>query len=69
MRRASLSFRPGEKSSFVVTGRRGRSRTLMGDGESGIVLDDKDEGDSYYAEMAKKVGEYLQQEQLEPDSY
>ncbi|CCX34357.1 WD40-repeat-containing domain protein [Pyronema domesticum] len=55
MRRASLSFRPGEKSSFVVTGRRGRSRTLMGDGESGIVLDDKDEGDSYYAEMAKRV--------------
>lgn len=41
----------------------------MGDGESGIVLDDKDEGDSYYAEMAKRVGEYLQQQQLEPNSY
>jgi len=59
MRRASHSFRPGEKGSFVVggPGRRDRGGAPMGDGESGIVLDDKDVGDSYYAEaLAKRVG-------------
>ncbi|KAF8251920.1 WD40 repeat-like protein [Wilcoxina mikolae CBS 423.85] len=56
MRRASHSFRPGEKGPFIVAGRRDRGGALMGDGESGIVLDDKDVGDSYYAEaMAKRV--------------
>jgi hypothetical protein len=63
MRRASHSFRPGnEKGPLVVSGPgrkgRGKGRALMGDAESGIVLDEKDVGDSYYCADAlmKRVG-------------
>ena len=59
IRRATHSFRPGGKgasqaaaASFVVRQDRGGGGGrggLMGDGESGIVLDDKDLGDCYYA--------------------
>lgn len=57
MRRASHSFRPGnEKGPLVVSGPgrkgRGKGRALMGDAESGIVLDEKDVGDNYYCAEA-----------------
>jgi len=63
MRRASHSFRPGnEKGPLVVSGPgrkgRGKGRALTGDGESGIVLDERDVGDNYYCADAlmKRVG-------------
>jgi len=63
MRRASHSFRPGnEKGPLVVSGPgrkgRGKGRALMGDAESGIVLDEKDVGDNYYCvdALMKRVG-------------
>jgi hypothetical protein len=64
MRRASHSFRPSHEKGgpLVVSGPgkkgKGKGRALMGDGESGIVLDEKDVGDSYYCAdaLAKKIG-------------
>jgi hypothetical protein len=64
MRRASHSFKPSHEKGgpLVVSGPgkkgKGKGRALTGDGESGIVLDEKDVGDSYYCAdaLAKKIG-------------
>lgn len=59
MRRASLSLRPShEKGSPLYSGsiRRGpKGKAPMGDGESGIVLDEKDTDDTFYAADAVAV--------------
>lgn len=62
MRRASLSFRPAqEKGPLVISGPgkkdKGKRKALTGDGESGVVLDERDAGDDYYVAdaLAKRI--------------